>query len=184
MTILPETSADGTHWISSGQRETRRIAGDGKATAAAGDSPEQRPMPPSGPEMAKLSNWVGTWPNKQQEKGFAVDGSMDSRLIGDGYFLSFFETNKLIYDSGKKRSQREVDVWSYSDTARMYFRVDSVTYNDGVRTPEIDLSYWWFARGDAVILASPLQEIKNRRQDLSRSPVWVCHRTSQRADCF
>jgi hypothetical protein len=160
MTILPETSEDGVHWLSSGQRESRRMAGDGKASAAPADPLEPGPTPPPAPEMATLSNWVGTWPNKQREKGFVVDGSMASRLLGDGYFLGFFETNKLIYDSGRKRSQREVDVWSYSDTARMYFRIDAVTYNDGARTPEIDLSYWWFARGDAVILAAPLQETK------------------------
>jgi hypothetical protein len=171
MTILLESSEDGVHWTSSGQRERRWIPADGKAAAAASPAPkqsvtgaadpqEQGPVPPPGPEMARLSTWVGTWPNKHQEKGFLVDGSMDSKLLGDGYFLGFFETNKLVYDSGKKRSQKEVDVWGYSDTARLYFRIDSVTYNDGARTPEIDLSYWWFGKGDAVILGAPIPETK------------------------
>jgi hypothetical protein len=172
ITSLVESSEDGVHWIQSGRADYRRVA-DGVTPSVGNLPPASRAstrkdafegqwhLIPRGPEMAKLSGWVGRWPNKHQEKGFYVDGAWVSELIADGYFLGMFETNVFVYDSGKKESQKEVDVWGYSDTANLYFRFDVVTYyENSVRTPEVVESYWWFARGNAVILAAPLDQQK------------------------
>ena len=171
-TTLEESSEDGVHWFKSGQGEHRRMDGGltsgvdktrpaRQATTRADKPQKEWKLPPPGPEMAILSAWVGTWPNKHQEKGFYVDGSFDSKPIADGYFLGFFETNVFVFDSGKKESQKEVDVWGYSDTASLYFRVDAVTYHkDSVQAPEAEFSAWWFGKGNALILAAPLPETK------------------------
>ena len=119
-------------------------------------------LPPTEPAMAKLAGWVGRWANRHQEHEFDVDGAFDSNQVADGYFLGWFETNVLRYKSGKNVSEREVDIWGYSDVARLYFRLDATTYLGGdVRVNVDDSDCRWFGdRGEGVVLISPLEQQK------------------------
>jgi hypothetical protein len=177
-----ESSEDGIHWTNSGQGEHRRIQGDptpgiikalpeNRATARKGIE-EIWKLPPPGPEMERVPARTGTWPNKHQGPEFYVAGTWDSRSVGDGYFLGWFETNDEIYATSQKNAaprvekQREVDIWGYSDTASLYFRIDAVTYKtdsifpDGtLPAPLVDDNWlWWTNRGKGVAMAIPLEQ--------------------------
>jgi len=119
-------------------------------------------LTPAGPELVRLPAHTGTWPNEHQEPGFYVKGTWDSELRAEGYFLCWFETTNLVYPNCQKGQAsrigngREVDIWGYSDTAKLYFRLDVTTYlNGNVPAPVVDSQTWWSSYGKGVVSISP-----------------------------
>ena len=121
------------------------------------------PTLPLTPEMAPLVAWTGTWPNRHNEPGLGgyVDGMFVSKPIAEGHFVGWFETNVLRKTTGQSVSGRETSIWGYSESARLFFRLDIETSNGGrTAAPNVDGKYakWWFAaRGNAVVVVAPLE---------------------------
>ncbi|MBV8206020.1 MAG: hypothetical protein JO041_04445 [Acidobacteria bacterium] len=115
--------------------------------------------------MKRFAPWVGRWPNKHDDGSsdpeFYVDGALEYKLLAGGHFLGAFEKNVIRRKSGEVFNQKEVDLWGYCDSAKLYFRVDVDTYGPGPKTPEADDTLLWFqGQGKAVVLVAPLLEEK------------------------
>jgi hypothetical protein len=93
-------------------------------------------LPPARTEMSQFNGWNGRWPSHTREtnaKGENADitGMIESKRIGNGYFLAWFEQNDITIGFTKKSTDREIDIWGYSDITHNYFRVNLGTATEG-----------------------------------------------------
>ncbi|MEO7083296.1 MAG: hypothetical protein ABI442_10345 [Gemmatimonadaceae bacterium] len=131
-------------------------------------------LPPARTEMLQYAGWTGRWPSRTNEKtgkgdDAAITGVFDSKSIANGYFLGWFEQNDITVNASKKTSDREVDIWGYSDVTHSYFRVNLVTALDGhAVAPGVQYAPFFSKLGDnGLLLAAPLYKTKVGNESLT-----------------
>jgi hypothetical protein len=125
-------------------------------------------LPPARTEMSQFAGWQGRWPSKTVESmgksgdNAVINGVFDSKPIAGGYFLGWFEQNDITPTAAKKMSDRELDIWGFSDVTHSYYRINIVTAVDGHQMAPSVAYYPFFTKlGDnGLLLAAPLYKTK------------------------
>ncbi len=153
-----------------GKATVRGLVWDTKtpaATIVSADSVDPPPPPHPRAEMGLFKYWPGKWPNKHTESGVDVDGTFDSKLIGNGNFLVWFQNNVLTDTSKKVFRERQVSVWGFSDVTHRFYRVDIAMLVNQPITPRIIFTPWFITdeENKGLMLVSPLlkQQVGSER---------------------
>jgi hypothetical protein len=130
-------------------------------------------LPPARTEMSQFAGWQGVWPMHTEEhnskaEGVLVNGHFESKPLGGGYFLGWFEHNDVTVNAVKKTSDQEVDIWGYSEVMHNYFRVNLITVGNGDRlVPMVASAAMFTPIGEnGLLLASPLTSTKIDNKDV------------------
>jgi hypothetical protein len=131
-------------------------------------------LPPARTEMSQFAGWSGHWPSNTHEqtaKGedAIINGAFDSKPVGGGYFLVWLERNDILLNTSKRTSDREVDVWGYSDVSHFFFRVNFGTATDGHPiAPVVAYSPYFAPLGEnGLLLMRPLYKTKVGAENLT-----------------